>query len=246
MARRSADVDEWGIPDWRRPQDYGVNDRWWDRDRWRWEFTRRRDDYRRDFHLAINGRTEPLDFSNPALLPDDIGPEDAMMFPGIRAFPFFHTGAWKYKLQEFFDPIISDWGGCGPIWGSGMILGGMDGYDYTRNECGDIIKLEAPHLTSLTFDLSLPLGPQLVEAKKELEELYNEYWYDEENDCMKDIKNVKHHPEKWFTYIRLLDARAAGASLAEMAEILPATMARRDARAAGNVLEQAKAQAFRF
>ena len=240
MASRSADVDEWGIPDWRKAEDYGVN-YWWDKNRWRWEFTRRRDDYRRDFQLAFNGRSER---------PEDIDPEIAMiiaeMFPRCRAFPFFHTDAFKYKLQEFFDPIISDWAGCGPIWRSGMILGGINGCDYRITESGEIINFEAPHLTSLTFDLSLPLGPQLVEAKKELEELYNEYWYDEENDCMKDIKNVKHHPGKWFTYIRLLDARAAGASLAEMAEILPATMARRDARAAGNVLEQAKAQAFRF
>ncbi|MFN3334465.1 MAG: hypothetical protein ACK47M_18335 [Caldilinea sp.] len=41
-------------------------------------------------------------------------------------------------------------------------------------------------------------------------------------------------------------AKAAGATLSEMAEILPQSMGRRDARAAGNALDQARKQAFRF
>ena len=245
MAHWFACVNEWGIPDWREPGDYGNTDEW-EKDRWRWEFTRRRDDYRRDFELVIGSHSEPLDLSDPINLPEDIRADDAWWYRGIRAWPFHHSAASKYRMSEFFDPVLSDWMFGGPVWGSGLIFDGMNGVSYELDDVGNVIEVDAPNLVSLTFDLSLPLGPQLIEAKKELENCYTSHWYDDENDCVKDIKNVKHHPEKWLTYIRLLDARAAEASLAEMAEILPATMARRDARAAGNALEQAKGQAFRF
>jgi hypothetical protein len=244
MASWSAPVNEWGIPDWREPEDYGVDDEW-NTDSWRWEFTRRRDDYRRDFEVAIGGPREPLDLRNSDNLPDDISLDDAWRYCGIRSWPFFHNAAQKYGMTEFFDPVLGSQFD-GPYWGSGVKFGGFQGENYQFGEAGEIIAIDAPNLVAMTFDLSLPLGPQLAEAKKELEDCYTSHWYDDESDCVKPIKNVKHHPEKWLSYLRLLDARSAGASLSEMSEILPTTMARRDARAAGNVLEQAKQQAFRF
>ena len=62
----------------------------------------------------------------------------------------------------------------------------------------------------------------------------------------RQMRAPKHHKEKWLTYLRVLDARAAGASLAEMAEILPEHMGRRDPQTARNVLTQAQQQASRF
>lgn len=244
MAHWFSPVNEWGIPDWKEADLYGDTTAW-SVDRWRWEFTRRREDYRRDFEVAIGGRSEPLDLSDPKNLPVDISPDDAWCYGGIRAWPFSHRDALKYGLVEFFDPVLSDWG-CGPEWGSGLIYGPFGGVRTEFNDAGEVVEVEAPNLVSLTFDLSLPLGPQLKAAKKELEDCLIYHWYDDDNDCVKEVKNVKHHTDKWLTYIRLLDARAAGASLADMAEILPDSMGRRDQRAAGNVLKQAQEQAFRF
>jgi hypothetical protein len=47
---------DWGIPNWRDPASYGDTGKWsWDR--WHWEFTRRREDVRRDF-LAYRDEAE--------------------------------------------------------------------------------------------------------------------------------------------------------------------------------------------
>jgi hypothetical protein len=49
---------DWGIPNWLDSASYGDTTKWsWDR--WHWEFTRRRDDVRRDF-LAHKGEAERL------------------------------------------------------------------------------------------------------------------------------------------------------------------------------------------
>ena len=103
-------------------------------------------------------------------------------------------------------------------------------------------EIKAPQLMSLTFDLSRDIEAQIREARSEL--LREQGAYLEKHG--RELATTKMHPKKWLTYLRLLDARADGAFLSQMAKILPDTLSRRDARAAGNVLRQAQELAFRF
>ncbi|MFC3447666.1 hypothetical protein ACFOLL_16990 [Falsochrobactrum ovis] len=58
MIDRNAIATEWGLPDWQDESSYG-NTSSWSFMRWRWEFTRRRDDYRNDFD---NWKDQTYDF----------------------------------------------------------------------------------------------------------------------------------------------------------------------------------------
>jgi hypothetical protein len=88
------------------------------------------------------------------------------------------------------------------------------------------------------FRLDRPLAPQLEAAKKRLEER-QAFRYG-------GLVKRPRHPRKWPTYLRALDARDAGATLSEIASILPLSYGRRDAKAADNVLAQARELQFRF
>lgn len=95
-----------------------------------------------------------------------------------------------------------------------------------------------PHNHGVVFNLDKPIEPQLAVAKEELLS----------KQRFRHGKRVKQprHPEKWAVYLRVLDADEAGASLSEMAEILPARYGRRDGKAADNVRDQARKLQFRF
>ena len=45
-------------------------------------------------------------------------------------------GALKYGLEEFYDPVHSDWMGLGPEWNSGMIFGGFHRESYEMDDGG--------------------------------------------------------------------------------------------------------------
>lgn len=233
MAHWSATLTDWGTPDWSDdPFWYGDTEKW-DINRWRWEFLRRRDDYRLAFESALSKHPELLDIRSPDNMPTDRVEEDLFYHRGMRAWPFRHPDAEEFELSEFFDPIVSDWMGGGPWWPeTGLLCGAFEG--------------DKEGLISFTFDYSRPIKPQLNQAEELIEEFRSYHWYDLEKEEFKPVKNTKTRQDKWLTYLRLLDGRAAGASLSELAEVLPSCMGRRDARAAGNALEQAKAQSFRF
>jgi len=234
MAYWLASVNEWGIPSWENPIFYGEVEEW-DMSRWKWEFLRRRDDYRTEFERAL----EELD--SPATDPVDISPFQMSLLERARSLPFSHLRARKYDLTEFYDPVISDWG-FGPEWNSGLSFGGLEGVDYERDHHGNVEKVPAPNLAALTFDLSRNIKAQMKEAQIELLDWQQDYFRTHGGEAPKS----KRHPTKWLMYLRLLDAEAEGASLNDMVPILSETLSRRDARAVGNVLKQAKDLSFRF
>lgn len=201
-ATRSA--NEWGIPDWRDTDFYRGLAKW-EPNRWQWEFLRRREDYRRDFDAAVCelDRVERR---------------------------FEHIGADKYGLEEFFDPKISDWTGYyGPMWHP-LPLPSIDEDGFTALK---------PGWVEIAFDISKPLEPQLRAAKDELEtaqsleqlsdteamQLAYGAEYSGQPEIPSDIieaklgkrlRAPKHHTEKWPAYLRVLDARAANATWAEI------------------------------
>ncbi len=237
MSSWFASVNELGIPDWQDAANYGRTHEW-NLDRWRWEFTRRRNDYRHDFAQALE------EIGQPVWEAADITAEDLIRLRGIRSLPFFHFNAKKYGLSEFFDPHLSDWTGMGPQWShTGLLFGPVDGVEGEMNWNGEVKETPAPHLVSFTFDLSRPLAPQIEEVKADL--TLSQGFYLEETG--NEIEATKLHPAKWLMYLRLLDAKEGGASLSRMTNIILAGgHTRQDQRAAGNMLLQAQSMAFRF
>lgn len=249
-------AEEWGLPDWTNGGLYALMHDW-DDNRLRWEFVRRRDDYRRDFQKALSEQSDPL------CLPPDISPEEAAMFEskGMRAWPFWHPGAKKYLLDEFFDPVISDWITLGPEWNSGLVIGGFDQTEWVVNSEGDLEEeTGAEHMVALTFDLRRPLKAQFKEAKELLGQWQLEYFAygagADENLDFEEAERIaftmpkitRAHIKKWPLYLRVLDARRAGASLSQIGNFIPKEIANSDGKekAAHNILRQAEELQFRF
>jgi hypothetical protein len=68
---------------------------------------------------------------------------------------------------------------------------------------------------AFVFDLSKPLGTQVDLAKQWLELMQKQY--------QGEVKPRRKQGAKWLGYLRALDARSAGASLADIASIFPDT-----------------------
>lgn len=234
MARLDAPVNEWGIPDWRKPEDYGDTGSW-NNDRWRWEFTRRWADYRADFEAALLV-FEPQYGNPPALAPTARTRAQRTVIP--MEGPELKSAKVHYGMDYYFDPIVSDWtraddsAWVGPRWqDTGFEMEPFVGYP------------DRPRLNTkyCRFDVSRPLKPQLEQAEAELRE-----WHDilvKHGEA--NLNETKLHPLKWLTYLRALDARADRETYSEIATILPKDMADRSARGAANVVAQAR-RVFRF
>jgi len=260
---------EWGLPDWTDAETYHGND-YWDENRWRWEFLRRRPDYRANFEVALATIEERFDCGED-------GDELALWLKGdgLRAWPFSHPSAKQYGLDVLYDPVISNWMSCGPEWNSGLVYGGFDHSEWRYAPNGKYEEVQASHMTAFTFDLRRPLVAQLEEAKKELEQYQFDYfaygdgcpdeslhrkscperpsWTEAEKLALSMPGTPKMQRDKWLRYLRALDATESGASYAEIAaELLPPrtneagdTVPARNQKAR-DVVKAAKAQAMRF
>jgi hypothetical protein len=235
-------MNEWGTPDWEYAGSY-AHAAFWDENDWRWQFLRRRADYRADFEAALKAHDSQLD------VPDDLFAETefSLRADGMRAKPFRHKGALRYGLSDFYDPIVCNWGAFGPEWGTGLIYGGEHGREWRVTETGHFVTVDAEYMVALAFDLRRPLKAQLAEAEVELQSqqinnlelaaLEAGTWTQKP---IKPLKATKRHKANWVIYLRVLDAHEAGATLSEIAAILPSTYGRRDPQTAANVLKQAE------
>lgn len=212
-------LDEWGIPDWREASAYG-NVRNWTKDRWRWEFYRRRDDLREYFDRwaevnfrealrANEGRTpsDPgflvfgkgdeagrgiKDFDYGGVPNPRIGPQ-----PKISIIPFSRM----ILPLRFYDPVKRKPSARGVL----EVSGKRTGKEYH-------VWLEENEM-AIKFDLDEPLAAQIENAHQALRKKQKELHG-------KLIRNPE-HKDKWLGYIRTLDARAAGATWSEIAIIHP-------------------------
>jgi hypothetical protein len=211
---------DWGIPDWLAPGAYGDTGRWsWDR--WHWEFTRRRDDVRRDF-LAHKGevphfqRLQPDQpgFSTPVLDCHEKYGMSSLPNPAIGDQPFYVLFA--VFLKRYPRPVVV-----------GLPEFGTD----------DLKETDA----LMKFDLTAPLGDQLEAAQRYLE-------MKQKRVVGQIVNPSKKHPGKWLAYLRVLDARESGASYAEIAGsgALKGLRDHADAQAARDVWQQARALCFKW
>jgi hypothetical protein len=228
-------MDEWGIPDWRDPAAYGDTSGWGVM-RWRWEFYRRRDDLRAAFDASAErtyqenckaARGERVSRPDePDFMPvSAIYPKGSRVSrpdePGFVAFCNWAT-VEKLGYDGIPNPRISNQ----PEWAitpayaihHTSIFNGLT-YSRVAVREGQV---------AVVFDLSLPIKPQLEDAKRVLQQFGG-----------KSAKPNRRQMAKWPDYLRALDARSAGASWAEIAAIFPHV---RDQPQAGrDIWEQANA-----
>jgi hypothetical protein len=193
----------WGVPNWRDAAAYPAADELDDLE-WRWEFLRRRHGYR-------------LDWLRPA----------TDFQPATRARYFLDV----YDLELPFDPRLSvrdvaSWTsptarrGSPEVFSfpvSGLIPFRRALYSHlvaTLDEIERIIP-EAPTVDDVfvRFDLGAPIQPQLAHIGHYLDKLRAEAYGDDDATRM--------WRRFWPTYLRLLDAKDAGASLSKMVTVLP-------------------------
>ena len=214
-------TDGWGIPDWLDPASYGDTSQW-NRNRWRWEFVRRRDDIRADFDakaaavyaekLALYAELPDHFCFQPPRRPDE---------PGF----WVSTRLIGGTLQKLPNPRIGDQ----PFYAIGFT-------DWPEKLTRfNAVKPPKGYLR-VDFDLSMPIEPQLHEAKLALQEV-------QKIELGKVIQK-RRRPEKWLTYLRILDGRAAGASWSTLTRILPSRNGTE--QAARDAWQQADALRFNF
>jgi hypothetical protein len=211
-------ASEWGIPDWRDPASYGDFEKWSD-ERWHWEFTRRRTDVREFFDqwaasaYAENQLPQPTPPARST--PKERAPHESGFMVecireepwrlGMRFVPNPRIGLQPH-YQFFFDPMRS------------IATGWRDESDV--NETLEIVttgwregrEVNAPVEVVLSFRLDQPLEPQLKEARN--------YLRISQRANYGKLLQLRPLPEKWLLYLRALDARAAGASLRDIAKAL--------------------------
>lgn len=225
-------MNDWGLPDWRDPSSYGETSSWSDL-RWRWEFLRRRKDLRIDFERyaprAAALRNDDYLKLGLTELVDQIASEGFTTAP-FGGQPYGYIGIPNPRISALPDAFLAfisterPSGGLHPYFAEDGLPAYPDGVQFSPNQAVWV------------FDLDWDLDLQLVMAREQLTKL---------QAGREKRRAVKDHKGKRLTYLRVLDAREAGASLAEIAAILPDSYGRRDAHTAHNVIQQAAALQLR-
>jgi len=192
-----------GVPDWRDENAYpsvieltnGENEL--TNDEWRWEFLRRRNDYREDFARpdeSYIGESKGRYF-------------ERIYFMGNLADPTRSVKAMKTKKPDTSDPFSNLFQGNFDITFLDTNLKALYGDPFT----GEHPRGKAqPYHLDLRVDLTHPLPPQFLR-------LYR---------FAKSIKSSwqpslrRPHRSKWPLYLRVLDAHDAGAKLREIGEVV--------------------------
>ncbi len=192
---------KWNIPDWldelAYPRSQEISDTLW-----RWEFLRRRADYRQDWEAYFQKTYEyEVACSKDPSFPTKYK-KKVMRWDNVQFRATVPHSLEKYHLIALPNPSVqnpamlsfdSNYGriyfGQGPDWVAG----------------GEEVTLRLPEWKVATvFDLKKPLSPQIEKVKKDLME-----W--QAYQMGKKLERRKSRQE-WTTYLRILDAREVGAS----------------------------------
>jgi hypothetical protein len=202
---RAPDESGWGVPNWRDAGAYPIPDEL-DELEWRWEFLRRRHGYRldwlrpgTDFHPATRERyfLDVYDLEMP--------------FDPRLSVRDLAAGVSRRARRGTPDVFLFPVSGLVPF--RRALLSRLFA---TLDEIERIVPV-SPTVDDIfvRFDLGQPIRSQLEQIGCLLEKLRAEAYGDEDATRMRR--------QLWPTYLRLLDAKDAGASLGEMTTILPAT-----------------------
>lgn len=204
---------DWGVPDWKDEENYGEYSNW-DFEHWRWEFKRRTREVRKAYQLiALEEFRERFP---AAIIPDNLiwqpnykslvyrlssGLAASTGYPALPnpLYSNLPEDFHYYKKQDFELRTLRGWAfeACNRDEAKWTDLLGVGGI-------------------AIVFDPNKPLAPQLDGLSDYLKSIRH-------HSIPDDLERI--HFEKWIRYIRLLDARASGASWSECADLtLPQTM----------------------
>ena len=185
-----------GVPDWRDENAYPGEDELTN-DEWRWEFLRRRNDYREDFARpdeSYIGESKGRYF-------------ERVYFMGNLADPTRSVKAMKTKKPDTIDPFSNLFQGNFDITFLDTDLKALCGHPFD----GELPRGEAqPYHIDLRVDLTYPLPPQFLRL----------YRFAESAQASWQPYVRRPRPSKWPLYLRVLDARDAGAKLREIGEVV--------------------------
>jgi hypothetical protein len=252
-------LNEWGIPNWHEPVNYG-DVKLWNLNRWRWEFYRRRNDLREYFdrhaeetadwkERLFDGHPTQMKFLSPTqpgfvvypavkerrkfgyqFLPNPrIGEQDDW-----RLIPLGQETSLDYIVQDKRYTSYAGWLEAA----TKSVNSRMTDANFRsilRALSTTNIDLEKNEL-GLIFRLDLPLGPQLETAKTQLAKA--------QLRTFDKPKQRRRSPTKWLEYLRTLDAREEGATWATIARIYP--LKKGTEQTARDTWNQANALCFNF
>lgn len=185
-----------GAPDWRDENAYPGEDELTN-DEWRWEFLRRRNDYREDFARPDESYIEE---SKGRYF-------ERVYFMGNLADPTRSVKAMKTKKPDTSDPFSNLFQATFDITFLDTDLRALYGDPFT----GELPRGEAqPYHLDLRVDLTHPLLPQFRRLYR-LAEYAQASW-------QPHVRRPR--PSKWPLYLRVLDARDAGAKFREIGEVV--------------------------
>jgi hypothetical protein len=184
----------WGVPDWRDAPAYAI-----DRSsrQWRWEFLRRRWDYREDWLKHYEpGLREALAIYRDIPLPDGVTSWEEH-FSGFAVYP---DAAWKYGIAPLLDPSRT----CSEfeLWQASQNEHPYFLHFASREEFEEI---ESTGRAVVVFDLNIPLGEQVRKAELRLKK--------SQANVLGRALDRRRHEKKWPLYLRVMDAKAAGETL---------------------------------
>jgi hypothetical protein len=221
---------DWGIPNWLDAISYGDIKKWSEY-RWRWEFVRRREDCRNDFLAHKDETFRTLETDRTAELKRAPNSKRGRLLqPGEAGFTATVPGCYeKYGLRSLPNPAIGDQPFYVIIFvprAPKLVLWADYGVSRAETE-------------AVTFDLNTPIAEQLDRARGLLERRQRKL-------LGKLVPTGKKHPTKWLSYLRVLDAKGSGASLADIARSGILKGRREDPQAARDVLKQAEGLCFKW
>jgi hypothetical protein len=216
-------MQKWGFPDGRDRSSYPDNEDSWSDDRWRWEFTRRRPDYCEDFVRAAAETVE----RNTAMMAsapedekklyasDDFDPENPDFMTTVDHERFsrkYGIGLLVHPKYDFetFPFCFRDSPAPAGLW-----IGFGKGFAPLKADIMLPPIIETVPLpegfAAAVVDLSKKLEPQIKEMTALLLAVQKQKFG--------SISGRRKHRGTWIRYLRVIDARAAGATLKDLADI---------------------------
>lgn len=195
-----------GAPDWRDENAYPGEDELTN-DEWRWEFLRRRNDYREDFARPDESYIEE---SKGRYF-------ERVYFMGNLADPTRSVKAMKTKKPDTSDPFSNLFQATFDITFLDTDLRALYGDPFT----GELPRGEAqPYHLDLRVDLTHPLPPQFLRLYRLAEDAQAGWKRSLRLPRRSKWPLRRPHRGKWPLYLRVLDARDARAKLREIGEVV--------------------------
>jgi hypothetical protein len=217
-------LNEWGVPDWCDATAYPEPDEISDR-LWRWEFIRRMPDYREAWDRASRD-----EYERHCRMAEQAGRDKSRILQPDDRYFVINFAVWnnpaqyqdliKYKINPFYNPrvvvprlfrdgppIMSD-----PFPRYGDEQGGCFLSQPQTESRSDPVGIP-PGWTIVHFDLTEPLDIQLDRARKRLQKVQEDFLKEVGfTDRFKQKSARRQRKDMWPLYLRVLDARDAGAS----------------------------------